>query len=208
LREAARIASQRGWMARAIITLARSDYWDDLDIRYPTPYIDDIRLATMATGLEPAYVLAIMRTESLFQPTIVSPAGAVGLMQLMPGTARLVARRNNLSRPSASALRRPATNIDLGTRYLQHVRARFGGNPALAAAAYNAGPNKVEQWLPAESGVAPDIWIANISYTETRKYVQNVLSHMMVFEQRLSGTVRPLKQLLAPVQASYGDITT
>lgn len=208
LREAARIAAERGWYSRAIITLARGDYWDALDIRYPTPHLAAVKRAAGANDLSPAYVLAIMRTESLFQPAVVSPAGAVGLMQLMPATARLVARRHDMNTPSTSSLRLPATNIRLGTRYLRAMQDRFGGNLALATAAYNAGPNAVERWLPRDGDLPPEIWIANISYTETRDYVERVMAHMTVFQHRLSGDVVPLDERLAPVQPSYDDDST
>lgn len=207
LREAARIASRRGWHSRAIITLAKGGYWDALDIRYPTPYTTAVRRSAAGTGLSPAYVLAIIRSESLFMPAVVSPAGAVGLMQLMPATADMVARRNDLAPPSRSDLRRPAVNIRLGTNYLQRMLARFGGNLALATAAYNAGPNAVERWLPRRGTVPPAIWIANISYTQTREYVQRVLAHMTVFRHRLTGNAVPLEKRLAPVQPAYNRTT-
>lgn len=207
LREAARIASKRGWHSRAIITLAQGDYWDALDIRYPTPYLASIKTSAAATHLKPAYVLAIIRTESLFMPAVSSSAGAIGLMQLMPATARLVARHNNLATPSRNDLRHPATNIRLGTSYLQKMLARFGGNLALATAAYNAGPNAVERWLPRQGTVAPAIWIANISYTQTREYVKRVIKHMIVFQHRLTGDVIPLDEWIAPVQSAYNQTT-
>ena len=203
LREAARLAAQRGWYSRAIITLARSNYWDDLDIRYPTPFLEQIEDAAALGNLSAAYILAIMRTESLFVPTAVSPAGAVGLMQLMPGTAALMAGKLGMAKPSRLALYQPTTNIRLGTGYLQRMLARFGGNPALAAAAYNAGPGKVQHWLPQTDDLAPAIWIANIPYTETRKYVQNVLAHMMVFRYRLGAGPLSLSRQLPAVQSHY-----
>lgn len=205
LREAARIASQRGWYSRAIITLARSGYWDALDIRYPTPYLTAVEYSANKNTLSPAYVLAIIRTESLFQPAIVSSAGAIGLMQLMPATARQVARRNNIATPSRYSLRQPADNIRLGSHYLHSMKEEFDGNLALATAAYNAGPNAVKRWLPHENAVPPAIWIANISYTETREYVQRVMAHMTVFQHRLTDNVVPLKKRLAPIRPSYED---
>lgn len=207
LREAARIASQRGWHSRAIITLADSGYWDALDIRYPTPYYNIVKRAASHNGLRPAYVLAIIRTESLFQPAVGSYAGAIGLMQLMPATARLVARRNDLPTPSRGSLRQPVTNIRLGSRYLNAMKLRFDNNLALATAAYNAGPNAVARWLPAQGTVPPDIWIANISYTQTREYVQQVMSHMTVFQHRLSNHVVPLNKRLLPIRPSYDQTT-
>src|SRR5699024_7955542 len=149
-----------------------------------------------------------IRTESLFQPAAVSPAGAVGLMQLMPATARLVARRHGMNTPSSGSLRLPAVNIRLGTRYLRSMQDRFGGNLALATAAYNAGPNAVERWLPRQGALPPAIWIANISYTETRDYVERVMAHMTVFQHRLEGRVVPLDKRLAPVRSAYADDTS
>ncbi len=202
LQEAARIAAEWAWYSRAIITLARGDYWDDLDIRYPTPYLDAVEKAAETNDLSPAYVLAIMRTESLFQAEVRSPAGAIGLMQLMPGTADMMARDLGMAAPSSSALRLPAVNIPLGSRYLRNMHDRYGDNIALATASYNAGPGATERWLPAEPLNAA-IWIANIPYTETRGYVQSVMSHMTVFQHRLSGEVAPLDERIAPVEPSY-----
>lgn len=206
LAQAARIAHQWGWHSRAIITLAQSDYWDDLDIRYPTPYDRAVRQFADDNSLDPAYVFAIMRTESLFQPEIRSSAGAVGLMQLLPGTARLVARRTGAARPSSSALTIPEINIQLGSGYLAQMLARWDGNIAMASASYNAGPGRIERWLPDQSMDA-SIWIANIPYTETRKYVQRAMSHMTVFQSRLHEQIVPLHARIDAVQPRYGDET-
>jgi len=204
LAEAARIAFQWQWYARAITTLAKADYWDDLDIRYPTPYDDTVRRFAKDNDLDPAYVLAIIRTESLFQPEVRSPAGALGLMQLMPGTARLVSRQIGVSTPSATMLRVPDINIQLGTRYLADMLERWNGNIALASASYNAGPNRIQRWLPDEP-MDPTIWIANIPYTETRGYVQRAMSHMTVFQQRLREDIVALDKRIDTVQTSYTD---
>ncbi|MES1929825.1 lytic transglycosylase, catalytic [Salinisphaera dokdonensis CL-ES53] len=206
LAQAARIAHDWGWHSRAIITLAKSDYWDDLDIRYPTPYDNAVRQFANDNGLDPAYVFAIMRTESLFQPEIRSSAGAVGLMQLLPGTARLVARRMDAARPSSSALTVPEINIQLGTGYLAQMLERWDGNIAMASASYNAGPGRIERWLPDET-MDPTIWVANIPYTETRNYVQRAMSHMTVFQSRLNERIVPLDERIDAVQPRYGDET-
>lgn len=198
LRQAALLAHDWQWHERAIVTLVRADYWDDLDIRYPLPHLDAVRRAAEDTGVEPAYILAIMRTESLFAPDVQSPAGALGLMQLMPGTARKVARDASESEPGSDDLLDPETSIRLGSRYLKAMRERFGGHPALAGAAYNAGPHRVERWLP-EATVPADLWIANIPYTETREYVQRAMAHMTVFEVRLERPISRLSQRLPPV---------
>lgn len=202
LMQAARQAYLWGDNARAILTLVDADYWDDLDIRYPRVFVDDVRRAAGNNDLDPAYVDAIIRTESLFQPTVRSPVGARGLMQLMPGTASRVARRIDWPAPSASDLNNPATNVTLGSRYLADMLANWSGNIALATASYNAGPNKVAQWLPATTMPA-DIWIATIPYTETREYVQRVMSHMTVFQYRLSEHASRLDERIDPVRPAY-----
>lgn len=204
LAQAARIAYQWQWYSRAIITLAKADYWDDLDIRYPTPYVDDVKTAASANRLDPAYVMAIIRTESLFQASVRSPAGARGLMQLMPGTASHVARDMGQAAPSASRLNDPGVNIPLGTHYLREMLDNWNGNIALATASYNAGPKKIAQWLPPADTPA-DIWIANIPYTETRGYVQRVMSHMTVFQHRLDESIVPLAKRIADIKPVYPD---
>jgi soluble lytic murein transglycosylase len=206
LAQAARIAYQWQWYSRAIITLAKAGYWDDLDIRYPTPYTGDVDNAAAANNLDPAYIFAIIRTESLFQPDAHSPVGARGLMQLMPGTAAHVARAMGQSRPAASRLSDPSVNIPLGSHYLRQMLNDWNNNLVLATASYNAGPHKIAQWLPA-SDMPADIWIANIPYNETRSYVQRAMSHMTVFESRLQESVVPLDTRLNAIKPTYPDDT-
>jgi soluble lytic murein transglycosylase len=145
---------------------------------------------------EPAVSLAIMRQESNFDIGSISPSGARGLMQLMPATARLVAHR--LGEPTSTDLLTtdPEHNMRMGTAYLQELLTRFGDDVPLAAAAYNAGPNRVSQWL-AETG-DPRVgnqsmidWIEMIPYNETRNYVQRVLENVVVYQARLYGTLPP-----------------
>jgi len=198
LQQAALLAHDWDWHARAIISLAQSDYWDDLEIRYPTPFAEPVRAHARRHELDPAYVLAIIRTESLFMPDAQSPAGALGLMQLMPATARDVAADEDLGRPDRDALTRPDTNIRLGTAYLRQMLDRFGESLPLATAAYNAGPHRIDRWLPA-SDLAADIWIETIPYTETRKYVQRAMAHMTVFQARLGHPIQPLQARMAQV---------
>src|SRR5699024_540175 len=147
-----------------IITLADAGYWDDLDIRYPLLFRSAVEKAAEANQLDPAYIYAIIRSESLFQPTVTSSAGARGLMQLMPGTARHLARQMGVASPSRSQLNTPSVNIRFGSHYLRDMLDNWSGNIALATASYNAGPNKVAEWLPRQDMPA-DIWIANITYT-------------------------------------------
>ena len=201
LEQAALLAFDWEWHPLAIITLAESGYWDDLDIRYPLHLRDAAASAADNRGLEPALILAIMRTESLFMANAHSPAGAVGLMQLMPATARRVAEDIGAPRPGIADLETPATNIRLGTRYLDQMLERFDRQSALAMAAYNAGPHRVDRWLPEETMPA-DIWVENIAYTETREYVKRAFSHLIVFRMRLGQPVGRLSELMPAVPAA------
>jgi soluble lytic murein transglycosylase len=144
--------------------------------------------------LEPAVSLAIMRQESNFDVSIVSPSGARGLMQLMPGTARLVARR--LGEPTSEYLLTtdPGHNMRMGTAYLQEVLEKFDNSVPLAAAAYNAGPHRVTQWLadngdPRIDGQSMIDWIEMIPFNETRNYVHRVLENLVVYQARRTGTL-------------------
>jgi len=200
LQEAALLAHQWGWYSQAIITLAKSDYWDDLDIRYPLIYTDLVMRYAQENQLDPAYVLSIIRTESLFLPDVHSPANAVGLMQLLPATARAVAKNIGAPRPSTKDLEEPANNVPLGTNYLRQQLDRFDNNLALASAAYNAGPHRVSRWLKeVKNPVAADIWVENIPYNETRGYVQRAMSHMTVFQARLEGDITRVSQRISPI---------
>jgi soluble lytic murein transglycosylase len=128
-------------------------------------------------------VLAIMRQESNFDPLVVSPAGARGLMQVMPATARVMAAAH-------ADLFDPAANTRVGSAYLQHLLDQFSDEPALAAAAYNAGPNRVRAWLAADSPAPADPkqlidWVELIPFAETRNYVQRVLEGEKIFAAKL-----------------------
>ena len=144
--------------------------------------------------VEPALSLAISRQESNFDVAIVSPAGARGLMQLMPATARQVARR--LGEPTSDLLLTsdPNHNMRLGTAYLREVLDKFDNYVPLAAAAYNAGPHRVTQWLaengdPRAGGQDMIDWIETIPFNETRNYVHRVLENTVVYQARRAGTL-------------------
>jgi soluble lytic murein transglycosylase len=143
---------------------------------------------------EPAVSLGIMRQESNFDVSIVSSAGARGLMQLMPGTARQVAHR--LGEPTSEVLLTAdaAHNMRMGTAYLQEVLEKFDGSVPMAAAAYNAGPHRVTQWLidngdPRAGGQSMIDWIEMIPFNETRNYVQRVMENVVVYQARRTGTL-------------------
>ena len=198
LKAAAVIAQRRDWPDRAIITLAKSGYWDDLALRFPLLHRDIVRDQARATGLDEAWIYAILRQESAFNPTAVSHAGATGLMQLMPATARQVASTLGLPRPSRNELSDPGLNITLGSAYLARMQGRYDGSAVLAAAAYNAGPGNADKWLP-ENQIDADIWVATIPFRETRGYVRRVLAYRVIYDYRLGNPIRPLQGIMRPI---------
>jgi soluble lytic murein transglycosylase len=159
---AAVIARQWGWHDRAILTVARSDQQDDLELRFPVLYRDVIEANAAKYGIDPSWVYGVVRQESAFVPDARSQAGALGLMQLL-----------NIE-----------NNLRLGVSYLKDVLGRNDGNEVLATASYNAGPNRVSSWMP-EKHMDADIWVETIPFSETRDYVKNVMSYTTVYDYRL-----------------------
>ena len=149
--------------------------------------------------LDAAVAFGIMRQESSFDVGAVSSSGARGLMQLMPATATAVAKRLSVPPAIPSLTVDAAHNMRLGTRYLQEMLDQFGGSLPLAAAAYNAGPHRVTQWLteigdPRTSAMDMIDWIEMIPFNETRNYVQRVLENVVIYRARLHS---PAQTLLA-----------
>jgi soluble lytic murein transglycosylase len=155
---------------------------------------------------EPALVLAISRQESNFDTLAVSSARAMGVMQLLPGTAQQVARRLGIRHATPMLTQDPAHNMLLGAHYAAQMLDRFGGHLVLAAAAYNAGPGRVDQWLgtygdPRSADVDLLDWMEQIPFSETRNYVQRVIENMAVYralDPRAAALGHPLDGLLAP----------
>ncbi len=185
LLKAAKLADSWGWHDRVIITLGRSDHMDDLDMRFPLLYRERIFKEARNSGIDPAWVYGLIRQESAFMVDVRSHAGALGLMQLMPATARQVARQIKSRIRIPGDVLKPDTNIRLGITYLSGRYQQFNQNAVLATAAYNAGPHRVNRWLPEQNPVTADRWIGSIPYNETRKYVKRVLTYTAIYEQRL-----------------------
>ncbi|HET8734754.1 MAG TPA: transglycosylase SLT domain-containing protein, partial [Anaeromyxobacteraceae bacterium] len=144
-------------------------------IAYPPAFRPDVQRWARPAGVPVELVQALMREESALDPRVVSPAGAVGLTQLMLPTAQSVARSLKLARPSRVDLMNASLNVRLGARYLGDLVRRFDGQVALALAAYNAGPGAVRRWLGARSGLDLDEFVEEIPIEETRGYVKRVL---------------------------------
>jgi soluble lytic murein transglycosylase len=207
LLQAAVLADQWGWHDRAILTVARSGNYDDLKLRFPLDHLESVQRHAGDKQLDTGLVFAVIRQESAFNSDARSPAGAMGLMQLMPGTGKLTAKRNRIPYSGAGALLEVDMNIRLGTSYLRQMMERFGDNPVLATAAYNAGPHRVGHWLPESVSEPATIWLAGIPFSETRNYVQHVLAYAAIYDWRMRRTINPLKQRMPAVYdiGHYGD---
>ncbi|WP_339615494.1 transglycosylase SLT domain-containing protein [uncultured Gilvimarinus sp.] len=188
---AGKLAESWGWHRNGIQAMIQIRYWDDLELRFPLAYQEHVNTTAKDLSVAPHLLFAIARQESAFTADARSSAGALGLMQLLPSTAKQTAHRSGMSFSTYDLLE-PATNIALGGRYLNQLLDQFDGNRILAAAAYNAGPNRVKQWLSkSKSASLPyDVWIETIPYRETRGYVQNVLSYSVIYGYRL-GEAKP-----------------
>lgn len=161
-------------------------------IAYPTI------VAPPTLGPDPALIDGLTRQESAFYSQAISPAGARGLMQLMPGTAKMVAERNGMTYSLPRLTSDPRYNMTLGAAYLQAMLDRFGGATVLAVAAYNAGPNRVDQWLgtfgdPRTGQIDMLDWIELIPLSETRNYVQRVLENTQIYRQILGDPGTPIR---------------
>jgi soluble lytic murein transglycosylase len=199
LKLAAALAGQWGWNERAIMTVAQTGDYDDLKLRFPVAHEDRVRHYAKLNGLEPGFVLAVIRQESAFNREARSPAGARGLMQLMPATGKQTASKNRIRWTGNSGLFDIDHNIQLGTTYLREVMDRYDDNPVLACASYNAGPHRVQRWLPGKDSRTADSWVATIPYRETRKYVQRVLAYNAIYDWRLELPLTRLEQRMPAV---------
>ncbi|MEL7186232.1 MAG: transglycosylase SLT domain-containing protein [Pseudomonadota bacterium] len=199
--QAAILANRWGWHSRAIATAASLGEYDDLNLRYPLPFREAFERSSTDASIATTWAYGIARSESLFMRDVRSHAGAIGLMQLMPATGREVAKEIKLSYSGLATLTNPDANIRLGTTYLGMMAERYDGNRIPATAAYNAGPHRVDRWLPESGGIDARIWIENIPFNETRAYVKRVLAAQTIFHWRMNGDVKRLSADLARVEA-------
>jgi soluble lytic murein transglycosylase len=199
LQTAAKLAQQWQWDQIAITTLVKADYWDDMALRFPVLYLAEVQNSADKHSLDVALLYGLMRQESMLDKNAVSSAGAKGLLQLMPETAKTIARTLREPWLSDANLLNPAFNIHYGGYYFKDLLNRFGGHIAVAGAAYNAGPNRAKKWLPITSNVPADIWIETIPFKETRKYVSTVLAYAIIYQNRLKKGNLKLKNLLRDV---------
>jgi soluble lytic murein transglycosylase len=155
-------------------------YWEGL---FPKPYWTDLHKYSSQNGLDPYLVASLIRQESEFNPAAVSRANAVGLMQLLPSVGKSVAKQVKLKGYNASQLYTPAVNMQLGTRYFKSMVDKYDGHFEYALAAYNAGTDRVEDWLGQGKYRDPQEFVESIPFTETREYVQAILRNANVYRQ-------------------------
>ncbi len=192
-RLAVEVAQDNGWFDRGVFALgSKPDELRLYELRFPLHHDQVIRREAAKNALDPAWMAAEIRAESVFNPNARSSANAMGLMQLLPGTGMTVARQIGFPWKGADSLYDPDTSITLGTAYLRQLLDKYGGQPYFAIAGYNAGPAPLLRWQSQRPGMDPDFWIETISYKETREYVARVLAFSTIYDWRLSGTALPL----------------
>ncbi len=180
---------------RAISTANRTVLMHDFSLRYPAPYREVLQAHAEQFALDEAWIYGLIRQESRFIVNARSQAGARGLMQLMPSTARWVARKLGLKNWRWSRLTDVDTNINLGTYYMRHVLDALDGHTVLASAGYNAGPRRARAWRP-ETAMEGAVYAETIPFNETRNYVKRVMANTTYYANNFSQELQSLKQRL------------
>lgn len=174
------------WHDKALMLANLSEYKNDLYLRFPLAHYNLIVKYAAKYKIPEAFVYAIIRQESTFRKQVKSSAGALGLMQVIPSTARKVSKKYKIPLYSMKSMYQPKTNINIGVAYLNQLSKRFDNHPILMAAAYNAGPQQVMRWLKKPNKVETDLWIETLPWHETRNYLKNVMSFHAVYQHRLN----------------------
>jgi len=200
---AAEIARLSSVKDRAINTADRTVQLHDFNQRYPVPHRDALDAAAREWALDEAMVYSLIRQESRFVPEARSRAGAMGLMQIMPSTAKWVARQIQLQPFRMDMLAVPEVNIRMGTYYYRRVLTALG-HPILATAAYNAGPGRARRWRD-ERPLEGAIYAETIPFNETRDYVKKVFANAWFYRHRLTGQAPSMREMLGQVPGSNGE---
>ena len=197
---AAKVAEQWQWHKQAIMTVAQAKYWDDVSLRFPLDFTDKIQENARLQGLDEAIIYGLVRRESMFDEVANSPVGALGLMQVMPKTGKQIAKEIKYPWKGKADLLEASVNVKFGAYYYKQMLDKFSGNFALAAAAYNAGPDSVNRWLNIDSVYAADLWIETIPYKETRAYVAAVLTYALIYQRQLGGKQTLMSDFMVDIQ--------
>jgi len=202
---AVELAQDNGWFDRGVfglVNVAGKRHPDEqrlYSLRFPLHHDQTIRREAARNALDPAWVAAEIRAESVFDPRARSRADARGLMQVLPSTGATLARTTGVALPNAEALYDPDTNIALGTAFLRQLMGRFNGKPYQVIAGYNAGPGAANRWLTQRPDFDPDFWIETIGYKETREYVARVLSFSVLYDWRMNGSALRLSDRMVGI---------
>ncbi len=202
---AAEFASRKKWHDLAIITADKTTEMHDFALRYPTPYRDLMKPAAGEQEIDEAWVYGITRQESRFMHYAKSGVGASGLMQLMPATAKWVAKRAGVSNYNSGMIHELETNIALGTYYLRYTLDLMNDQAVMATAAYNAGPSRAKKWM-ASVPLEGAIYAETIPFSETRSYVQKVMANAHLYAYRLGLKTQTLKQRLGVIPANNANV--
>ncbi|GAB3242532.1 lytic transglycosylase domain-containing protein [Psychrobacter pacificensis] len=198
---AARQAYDMGWLDRAIYAVDNTDRVNSLALSHPMPHQESVVRYSQSAGIDPAWAYGIMRQESRFVSSARSNVGASGLMQIMPDTAKYIAR--NLGETySASRANSGDTNIRYGTWYMGDILSKLNYQPVLATAGYNAGPNNAKRWQPTYGAIAADQYVESIAFPETRNYVKHVMENATIYSSLL-GRGQPISQRMGTVPAAF-----
>ncbi len=195
LRHLVELTAAMGWVDQAVFGARDAELGDMVAFRFPLTQLDVYRRYATEADLPVHLLLAVSRQESAFHTGALSGAGARGLMQLMPATARLVADRLGVARPSRKELVDPHVNVRLGAHHFAALMRIYRGNRALAAAAYNAGEGRVKRWLKDADRMPTAVWVERIPFRETRDYVKGVIAFDCVYSRLLDAP--------APVLAAH-----
>jgi soluble lytic murein transglycosylase len=185
---------------RAINTADRTQAQHNYSLRYIAPFGDQVRPKADQLALNNGWVYGLMRQESRFIMNAKSSVGAKGLMQLMPATAKWVAKQIKLTNFHPARVSDMETNVTLGTHYMKMVLDSLDNHPVLASAAYNAGPGRARKWR-AERPLEGAIYAETIPFNETRDYVKKVMSNAVYYNTLFSGRPQSLKATLGMIGA-------
>ena len=202
---AAEIAFREEWYDVAINTADKTRLTHDFALRFPTPYREKMQAYARENGLDEAWVYGLIRQESRFIAVAKSGVGASGLMQVMPATAKWIAKRIGLVNYSHSMINELETNIQFGTHYLRYTLDLMGGQPVMATAAYNAGPSRAKRWTDAQP-MEGAIYTETIPFSETRNYVQKVMSNAYYYSHQVGAKLQTLKQRLGVVAGGGNSV--
>lgn len=200
---AASRANSLGWYDRAIYAAERTEKQHNYALQFLTPFREEVVQHAGNVGIDPAWVYGLIRQESRFVMTARSHVGAGGLMQIMPDTAKWVARQLSEAYNS-TALSQMQTNIRYGTYYLSHIHRQLESQPVLATAGYNAGPNRAKRWQPTGTAtLAADQYTEAIPLLETRDYVKNVMTNSVFYGLLLGQGSQSISQRMGEIPPQY-----